>query len=119
MRQALAWRPRIFVQFSVSAVAFAKPLTDDITTPGASERHFKLSIYVSREGHMTPAIAPPAYQPPTASVSAVMLVAYVGDGYDDLVEEAMDYAPIAPGHVARTDLEDEIWADDDSGPMGF
>jgi len=66
---------------------------------------------------MTPAIAPPAYQPPTASVSAVMV--YVADSYDALVEEPMDYAPIAAGQIAGPDFEDEAWTDDDSGPMGF
>ena len=67
---------------------------------------------------MTPAIAPPpGFLPPTASVSAVM---YAGSYViDDLVEEAMDYTPVAEGGVRGPQVAEEIWVDDDSGPMGF
>jgi hypothetical protein len=74
---------------------------------------------------MTPAIAhPPLYSPPTASAARVMkapafLPAVVAGDANDLVEEPMDYSPIASGRVMSPDLIDEAWADDDSGPMGF
>jgi hypothetical protein len=73
---------------------------------------------------MSPAIAPPPiYRTPTASASVPMAVmaAYLdlADVDADLVEEPMDYTPIAPGRLAAPDLEHEVWIDDDSGPMGF
>jgi len=66
---------------------------------------------------MTPVLAPPIFQPRTASSAVVMVVPpYVPD---DLVEEPMDYRPIAPGRLAAPQFPDEAWADDGSGPMGF
>lgn len=71
---------------------------------------------------MTPAIAPPPmYRTPTASAAIVMLAADfdVADVGSDLVEEPMDYSPVASRLLAAPDFADEAWTDDDSGPMGF
>jgi hypothetical protein len=73
---------------------------------------------------MSPAIAPPiVYQTPTASSARAIVEQADNVGvYEwtaDLVEEPMDYTPIATGRLAAPGLEDETWVDDDSGPMGF
>jgi hypothetical protein len=38
--------------------------------------------------------------------------------HDDLIEEPMDYTPIAPGRVAAPEHPPEEWPDG-SGPTGF
>lgn len=72
---------------------------------------------------MSPAIEPPAYMPPTASMSSNIdlddFELLMVDFDDELVEEPMDYEPLASGDVQGPDLEDEAWTDDDTGPMGF
>ena len=71
---------------------------------------------------MTPVISPPpTYRPPTAS-SAIVVPApafAVVARRDDLVEEPMNYSPMALGSVAIPEFPEEVWVDDSSGPTGF
>jgi hypothetical protein len=76
------------------------------------------------------AIAPPDI--PTASSAAVVggvreetvatsiAAEYRGpvDEMGDLIEEPMDYTPIAPGRLAALDHPQEVWPDE-AGPFGF
>jgi hypothetical protein len=69
---------------------------------------------------MTPALAVPVeYMSPTGSVSSNFGFSEFIEPYDDLVEEPMDYTPIAFSELCAPDLEEEVWVDDDSGPMGY
>jgi hypothetical protein len=38
--------------------------------------------------------------------------------FNDLIEEPMDYTPIAPGRLAALDHPQEVWPDE-AGPFGF
>jgi hypothetical protein len=71
---------------------------------------------------VTLTIAPPDLQSSTASSAVVVLsngglAAY---GVVDLVEEPMDYTPIARGRVAAPEFPEETTSEDfGTGPMGY
>jgi CRISPR/Cas system-associated protein Csm6 len=69
---------------------------------------------------MTPVVAPPPAYETASSAVVVPAPAFVGPLFvDDLIEERMDYSPIAAGSVAGPDHPDEVWVSDTSGPTGF
>jgi hypothetical protein len=70
---------------------------------------------------VTLTIAPPDLQPTTASSAVVLSPDDEQAMIEALVEEPMDYTPIARGHLSAPDYPDEVEPEDDgaSGPMGF